>query len=198
MTAIDIDSVKLEEGAHRGPEHGFCVMELASYVAGEPFSDHPQCVSPVIGAFLRRYNDLVDDEARQKLRPFVAPGSGIYGTAGDGKDEARGYLVANWATHVALPVWLELAGATEAAAEVRALAPITDRESARAAAEVTRPIRNLMWKKREELFEPLRAKVREAVEKALAEKENATTAAAATTATTWRCHRPQRLGRAAI
>jgi hypothetical protein len=42
-------------------------MELASMLAGERFSDHPKSVSRVIAAFLRAYNDAVDDNRRQDL-----------------------------------------------------------------------------------------------------------------------------------
>jgi hypothetical protein len=39
-------------------------MELSSMLAGEPFTDHPVAVCPVIGALLRTYNDTIDDERR--------------------------------------------------------------------------------------------------------------------------------------
>ena len=42
-------------------------MELSSMLAGEPFSDRPRCVDPVIAAFLRTYNDGLDDSRRQDL-----------------------------------------------------------------------------------------------------------------------------------
>jgi hypothetical protein len=47
-------------------------MELASMLAEEPFSDRAGTVSPVIGAFLRTYNDGLDDERRQELYPIAA------------------------------------------------------------------------------------------------------------------------------
>jgi hypothetical protein len=47
-------------------------MELASMLAGEPFGDSPQCVSPVVAAFLRTYNDGVGDERRQDLYEYAA------------------------------------------------------------------------------------------------------------------------------
>jgi hypothetical protein len=37
-------------------------MELASMIAGESFSDHPESACPVISSFLRAYNDRVNDE----------------------------------------------------------------------------------------------------------------------------------------
>jgi hypothetical protein len=53
-------------------------MELASMLASERFSDRPATASPVIGAFLRTYNDGLDDERRQDLYPLAAL---IVGTA---------------------------------------------------------------------------------------------------------------------
>jgi hypothetical protein len=54
-------------------------MELASMLAHEPFSDRPGNTSRVIGAFLRTYNDGLDDRRRQDLYPLA---SLIVGTAG--------------------------------------------------------------------------------------------------------------------
>jgi hypothetical protein len=72
-------TIRLSVGRHRSPHAGACVMELASMLADEPFSDRSGTVSPVIGALLRTYNDGLDDERRQDLIP-VAPA--IVGTAG--------------------------------------------------------------------------------------------------------------------
>jgi hypothetical protein len=53
-------------------------MELASMLAVEPFSDHPHSVCPVIGAFLRAYNDGLPDDRRQDLYAYAAR---VVGTA---------------------------------------------------------------------------------------------------------------------
>jgi hypothetical protein len=53
-------------------------MELASMLAHEPFSDRADSISPTIGAFLRTYNDGLDDVRRQNLYPVAAA---IVGTA---------------------------------------------------------------------------------------------------------------------
>ena len=47
-------------------------------LAEEPFSDRSGTVSPVLGAFLRTYNDGVGDERRQDLYPLA---SLVVGTA---------------------------------------------------------------------------------------------------------------------
>ena len=64
-------SVHLEAGKHGSPDEGVCIMELASILGGESFSDYSRRICPVIGAFLRGYNDLLDDELRQDLRPYA-------------------------------------------------------------------------------------------------------------------------------
>lgn len=41
-------------------------------LADEPFSDRPSSVSPTVGAFLRTYNDGLDEERRQNLYSVAA------------------------------------------------------------------------------------------------------------------------------
>ncbi len=72
MPPINHQTIVLGRGKHTSPEHGACVMELASLLAGETFSDHPRTVSPAIASFLRNLNDLVDDERRQSLYAYAA------------------------------------------------------------------------------------------------------------------------------
>jgi hypothetical protein len=72
MTHASHQTVRLSQGKHRDPDHGACVMELASMLAGEPFSDRPRCVDPVVAGFLRTYNDGIDDRRRQDLYPLAA------------------------------------------------------------------------------------------------------------------------------
>src|SRR5690242_15444647 len=72
-------TVRLSAGRHRNASAGACVMELASMLAHEPFSDRPATASPVIAAFLRTYNDGIDDHRREDLYPLAAL---IVGTAG--------------------------------------------------------------------------------------------------------------------
>jgi hypothetical protein len=56
-----------------------CVLELASMLAGERFSDRPASVCPVIGAILRAYNDSIRDESRHDLLRFAADAVGTRG-----------------------------------------------------------------------------------------------------------------------
>jgi hypothetical protein len=63
--------VRLTDGAHSSPREGVCVVELASLIAQEEFSDRPRCVCPVIGAFLRGWNDRAPYAERQRLSPYA-------------------------------------------------------------------------------------------------------------------------------
>jgi hypothetical protein len=55
------------------------VVELASVIGGEKFTDRPRCVDPVVGAFLRYWNDGVGYADRQRLEPYA---SLVVGTGG--------------------------------------------------------------------------------------------------------------------
>jgi len=81
MSASSFQTVRLAKGSHASPDQGACVVELASMLAGEPFSDRPRTVCPVIAGFLRTYNDLLPDSERDTLYPYAAlvVGSAAYG-----------------------------------------------------------------------------------------------------------------------
>jgi hypothetical protein len=70
---ISHQTARVAAGRHAAPAEGVSVMELASMLAGERFSDHPRSVCPVIAGLLRAYSDAVDDHRRQ----------GLYGCAAD-------------------------------------------------------------------------------------------------------------------
>jgi hypothetical protein len=79
-TSTSHQTVRLGRGKHTSPAHGACVMELASMLGGEPFTDHPRSVCPVVASYLRALNDLMDDRQRQRLYPYAAA---AVGTSGD-------------------------------------------------------------------------------------------------------------------
>jgi hypothetical protein len=68
---VDLDSLRLDPGSHASPRDGVCLLELASMIAEEPFSDRPRCVCVVISAFLRSWNDRSSHAQRQRLRPYA-------------------------------------------------------------------------------------------------------------------------------
>ena len=128
---IDLDNLILKSGSHASFEEGACVMEAVAFVAGEPHSDHPACASRVIGAFLRAWNDAMNHDDRQMLKPLVPR---LIGTAAtDAIELRRSYMALDWHCRVSAPAWLRLAGLTAEAAAVEATAPIVDGASARQA-----------------------------------------------------------------
>jgi hypothetical protein len=69
----------LSRGKHRNPRKGACFMELASYLAGERWSDHPDCTHPLLAALARDVNDHVGDESRSRLVPMIPSVVGLVG-----------------------------------------------------------------------------------------------------------------------
>lgn len=95
MSRVSYQTIKLSKGKHTSPEDGACVMELASMLAGEPFTDHPVSVCPVLGSFLRSYNDSIDDGRRQGLYEYASRVVGSRATVG--VQQARAARLAEWA-----------------------------------------------------------------------------------------------------
>lgn len=61
----------LDRGRHMPNVKRACAMEAASWLAGEPWTDHPRTVHPVIASVARMTNDQIDDADRQALWPLV-------------------------------------------------------------------------------------------------------------------------------
>lgn len=77
----------LSPGKHRSPKRGACFMEMASYLAGERWSDNPACTHPLLSAMARLVNDNTTDAGRSRLVPLIPS---VIGLNGDG---ARWYAV---------------------------------------------------------------------------------------------------------
>jgi hypothetical protein len=65
-------TVRLAPGRHAAPEQGVCTVELASMLAGDRFSDQPRTACAAVAAFVRGYNDAIDDAHRQDLFAVAA------------------------------------------------------------------------------------------------------------------------------
>ena len=89
----------LSRGKHRSPRKGACFMEFASYLAGERWSDHPDCTHPLLAALARGVNDHMSDEGRQRLAPLIPSVIGL--TSDDLRVDAS---IALLAARTALPV----------------------------------------------------------------------------------------------
>ncbi|SRR5581483_968938 len=105
MEPVGYQTITLSQGKHGSPEDGVCVVELASILAGEPFTDHPQSVCPVIGAFLRAYNDRIDDGRRGDLYAYAAKVVGS--RASQGVQHARAERLSAWALELHWSRWLQ-------------------------------------------------------------------------------------------
>ncbi|MGH9227160.1 MAG: hypothetical protein ACRD07_00255 [Acidimicrobiales bacterium] len=110
---------ELTRGKHRNPRKGACFMELVSYLAGEPWSDHPACTHPLLAALARLVNDHTSDAGRRNLVELAPSVIGL--TSDDPRVDVR---IALRAAVSALPVVSEerqrvLAVAVLAAERVR-------------------------------------------------------------------------------
>lgn len=61
----------LSAGKHRNPRKGACFMEYASVLAGENWSDHPDCTHPLLAGVARGVNDRTSDQGRSRLVPLI-------------------------------------------------------------------------------------------------------------------------------
>jgi hypothetical protein len=69
----------LSRGKHRSPRKGACFMELASYLAGERWSDHPACTHPLLALVARDVNDYTSKAGRARLAGLIPSVIGLTG-----------------------------------------------------------------------------------------------------------------------
>src|SRR5882672_1614900 len=133
MTTVQIDETRLARitalanGAHEPPNGHIeaCAMEAVAFIAGEEWSDHPQCACPVIGAFMRSWNDSLPDDQRTVLLLPLIPR--LVGTRGSkALERRRANMAADWFIRVHTPAWLRLAGLPEHADRLASFPEITD------------------------------------------------------------------------
>jgi hypothetical protein len=61
----------LGRGNHASPESGACVMEMVSFIAGENWTDMPECVQHDIARLAQQVNDFVSDDNRNKIAHMI-------------------------------------------------------------------------------------------------------------------------------
>ena len=74
-------------------------MELASFLAGQRWSDHPACTHPLLAALARQVNDRTGDAGRQRLAGLIPS---VIGLTSD--DPRLDVLIAGRCARTALPV----------------------------------------------------------------------------------------------
>jgi hypothetical protein len=115
MTTEQFDFLPvLSVGRHRSARRGACFMEYASYLAGQRWSDHPECTHPTLAALARLVNDLTSDGERSQLAPHIPS---VVGLIGD--DPRIPVIVSTIAAAAALPVASQTRQRALAAALVR-------------------------------------------------------------------------------
>lgn len=92
----------LGRGKHRTPRKGACFMELASYLAGQRWSDSPDCTHPLLAHTARLVNDLTDDASRPRLALLIPSVIGL-----QSNDPVWDHELALLAASHALPVAAE-------------------------------------------------------------------------------------------
>jgi hypothetical protein len=107
----------LAHGAHDADAGEACVMEYVALLAGEEWSDRPECTHPILAHEARTTNDLLLDHDRPRLVPLVGR---LFGTTED-SPELRARLRLAQARHVIALL--------DPAARPRALAAVTRAES---------------------------------------------------------------------
>src|SRR5271166_4080400 len=137
VTAIDLNNLTLAKGLHMTREQGVCLMEAVAWWAGKDHTDHPPCVANVLGDYGRSLNDLLPDDRRQLLKPYIPL---LPGTAGDGRDETRSYIALDWLVRTWTPAFLELAGID--AADLRAHGKVDSLDAAGSIGRLVRAARD--------------------------------------------------------
>jgi len=107
-----LDRGILARGGHSAYSGHRCANEWVAYIAGEPHTAAPACVSPVLRRYTMTLNDRWDDAQRQTLAPYLPR---MLGTGGDGLDAAREEIARQALVTDLLPAWLRLAGLDEEA-----------------------------------------------------------------------------------
>jgi hypothetical protein len=79
MTAPDFLPT-LSSGSHDAGQGEACVMEYVSMLAGEEWSDRPECTHPLLAHEARTTNDLLRDGDRPRLVPLIGR---LFGTTDD-------------------------------------------------------------------------------------------------------------------
>lgn len=121
---LDFGDVVIE--AHPHPLRGtrLTVLELAAWTNGDPHTDEPASVSPVLRRYVRHLGVGLDPVRRQSLKQSVPH---LVDTAVGEDDEVdRSWQLADWLVRRHAPTLLRGAGLAESADRLAGLPPITD------------------------------------------------------------------------
>lgn len=124
----DYKTIQLASGKHYLGQSQTCVMEVVSLLAGEKFSDNPECACPILTSLAIRTNDWMDDKERQMLWPYTTR---LAGSRADVQTEKeRLCAITDWACKEVAPAILEKQGFQTLAEQIKNLKQISDKETA--------------------------------------------------------------------
>jgi hypothetical protein len=149
---------KLARGGHRSVEEGMCATESVAWLAGEPFTASPSCMSRVLRVYVQRLNDSWNDDERQDLLPYLPRCIGTAAT--DAIERRRAYLAADWCVRFAVPKAFRKAGLIEEAERLEQLLEVINKETSIAARTALRSAADVARKLRSERRAKLEAKLR--------------------------------------
>jgi len=119
----DLATVVIEPHSHPRRGSRLSILELAAWLAGEPHTDDPGTVSPVLRVYAREVAAGVDDPLRQLLRDKASRLAGT-GTFDETSERRRSWLLADRLVRLHAATWLGAAGLTESADRLRRLGSI--------------------------------------------------------------------------
>jgi len=120
-----LDTLVLSKGSH-SPDSGlYCPMEAAAFIAEESWSSNPRRVSPRIASFVRKFSDVLDNETRQLLKPYIL--KCLDTVVSQDAEEKRAWMATDWLVREYAPIFLRLAGLSEHAEALEKLHRLTSR-----------------------------------------------------------------------
>ena len=123
--APTLSGITLQDGSHLDKQEGMSVMEACAHLAGEPHTEEPQAVSPVLNALVSHWSDTLDQPARDRIILPLIPAI-IRTPPRPGTDRAQRLLIADWLLHAAIPIWARAAGFNQTAGAIAQLPPVGD------------------------------------------------------------------------
>ncbi|MCO8129206.1 hypothetical protein NHL50_18515 [Acidimicrobiia bacterium EGI L10123] len=119
----DLSTIVIEPHSHPRRGSRLSVLELAAWLAGEPHSDDPANVAPVLRVYARELAAGIDDPLRQTLRDRASRLAAT-GRADAAIEQRRSWVLADRLLRLHASTWLGAAGLSESADRLRTLESI--------------------------------------------------------------------------
>lgn len=113
----EIESKALKRGKGKTIDE-VCIMQMVSYIADEPWSDHPACACPILTKYAICLNDSFNDKHREEMKPFIPL---LVGTKSTDAIQTKRKQLLMWRHVTAVyPLILDLINMSELATQLRA------------------------------------------------------------------------------